>query len=180
MGRGGKLILGGLLAGGFMLLGGCVNEHVNGTTIEYYYATWTPLLILVLGIGAIVGGWKLGTDNMYYAALLILGGITALVLLPGYVGQKAKISPSGFTVTTGFWMTPERHDVSFDDLTQVYLTSEESRGRRGRKTTTYSLTCSFRNGSSKTIAVGDIMKNGLLDRIFVECHRREIPVVDRT
>lgn len=166
---------------GFLLLTGCVNERESGDAKIYTIQMWVPLLILIGGIVAVPAGWLLReTSQRLGWGLLILGPIAALGFAPSLFMDKTVVTPNEITVNTGIWGMTAHHNVKYDNLQQVRITSETTRGRRGSKNTSYYLTCDCKDGSNCKLPLGNSCVEKAAVPFLTHCKAREIAVIDET
>ena len=171
-------VLGGCL---LLCLSGCVTETQSGDTSTFTFALWVSGSILLGGLAAMVGGWFLRTRSERWGWGLMIGGLLAVAIFaPTMFSDKATVSPELFTLRTGFFFAPTRHEVRFADVARMDLTKEVKPGRRGRKDTSYYLNFHLKAGESRKVPIGDLMKNGALERVLVIAATQNIPVADLT
>ncbi len=160
-----------------LVCGGCTVEKKDGSTSVFTYETWIPLVM-------IFGGALVGVAGFFLRAfwtrlgwsMMILGPIGALVVGPGMFLEYATVSPEKFELRTGFWFMPNVHTVNYADIAGIQVTSEEKRGRRGRKTKSYYLVCGLKSGGQAKIPVGDLMKDAAAEKMLQTAYSHQIPV----
>lgn len=158
-------------------LGGCVTEVRQGDTSTFSFALWFPALVFLGSVAALVGGWFLRRKSARWGWALMLAAVLAgLLFAPGLFLDRATVSPEGFTLRTGFWFAPTRHEARFADLARIRLYAKERQTRRGRRTDV-SLLCSRKTGGIAVVPVGDLMKRGPVEKILDLAEERGIEVV---
>jgi hypothetical protein len=164
----------------FMLLvvcSGCTVEKKDGDTSTFTYEFWIPLVMIFGGAAVAVGGFFLRNfwERMGWG-MMILGCIGTILVGPGMFLEYATVSPEEFKLRTGFWFYPTSHTVRYDNISGIQVTSEEKRGRRGRKTKSFYLVCGLKSGGQEKIPVGDLMKEGAAERMLQMADSKQIPV----
>lgn len=160
---------------------GCVKETVEGETHVFTNELWVPLTALGGGLVAVPVGWLLRQVISKLAwALMIVGGISVLVIAPGLFLDRAAYNNDEFSLRTGIWGMTAVHDLKFADLAQVRYTSEERRGRRGRRSTNYYLVCRTKNGEEHKIPLGNPVAEELLIPVFERARELGIATSDET
>jgi hypothetical protein len=141
-----------------VLLCGCTRKWDEGGTTHYAFELWVGLLLLVGSLAAIIGGWamRIATARFGYG-MVFTGAIGLLFIAPGMFLDRVTLSNEGFTLRTGFWMYPTRHDVKFSEVSAIAVTSKVKRGKRGKRTD-YNLECTKSEGGMVSVPVGTLMK----------------------
>lgn len=162
-----------------VLLCGCIGRSENGSTVTIGYELWVPLLTFLGGFAATPFGW-FARGNRIGMACLFLGPLVALVFAPSLLNTKAVVREDGFKVTNGIWGMTAGGALNYEDIDSLTMTSEESRGRRGRrKQTTYAnFSCNGQEDVKLPVANG-VMKEGMAE-IIARLTAQGIPVIDRT
>jgi hypothetical protein len=165
-----------LLAG----LSGCVEETVNGTNHIYTHELWGTVSILLSGLAAIPAGWFLREkSNRLGWGLIIAGPIAVIFIAPSLFQERATVDDSGFTLRSGIWgMTV--YDVKFAELQQIRITSEETRGRRGAKRTSYYFLCDHRVGPTVKVPLNNEVARAATPYLMEKLAELKIQVVDET
>jgi hypothetical protein len=146
-----------------LFLCGCTRQWQDGATTHFAFQIWLGLAVVAFGVVAIpIGFYARGGRGGW---ILLLGGLLSLVLVaPGLFIDHVEVSDDGFKLRTGFWLMPTVHDVKFSEVQSITLTSETTRGRRGRKSTTFYLQCGTTHGMEK-VPVGTLMKEAVREII---------------
>jgi hypothetical protein len=161
------------------VLSGCVNQTAEAGQTTWKFAWWLPTVVLLGGLIAAPVGWLWRSKNNYGWVLLIGGPLAAAVFAPGLMADRVTVDDEHFTLRTGFWFAPTRHDIRFADVSRIDITSETRSGRRGRRTTSYYLVCHKTTGDSEKVPVGNLMEYAVGD-ILATADERGIPVQDMT
>ena len=103
---------------------------------------------------------------------MIGGPIAALGFAPSAFLDRVVVDETSYSVRTGFWMMPNKHEVKYEDLAKVQVTVETSRGRRGRQNVNYYMVCERKDGTSEKISLGhDVVEESApYFRAIVEAH----------
>jgi hypothetical protein len=143
-----------------VVFAGCVQETRNGDSVKYTYELWVTLSILLAGAVGVVVGVIGFTRSMNYSWVLFLLGIGGLVAGPSMMCDYAVVDKQGFKIRTGIPFMASQEQVQFDDVTSVQETEKVTRGRRGRKTTTYYYVFTLKDGKSVEVNISgsDIRK----------------------
>ena len=80
----------------------------------------------------------------------------------------------------GFSVAPTTHDIALDNVNDVTLTKEISRGRRGRKNTNYYLNFNLKNGGTEKLTTSNSLMEASADKLLATLVTRNIPIVDNT
>jgi hypothetical protein len=135
---------------------------------------------MTAGIVGFAGGIPLRTKNPRLGwALMILGPLAAVIMGPGMMMDKVVVDKQHFSLVTGFWFAPTKHDVKFADVASIDLIMEETRGARGRKNQNYYLLCHKKGGADQKVPVGTLMQEGAARAVLDEARELGIPIVDK-
>lgn len=160
---------------------GCVDEAIDGSTQTFTYEWWVPLTVLFGGLVAAPAGWFLRNLSARIGwGLLIAGPIAAIFFAPSLFRDRVVVDDSRFSVRTGIWGFTAVHEVKYDDLKQVRITFEETRGRRGSKRKNYYLVCERKDGSSAKVSVNNDVALAAAPAFLKKVSDRNIPIVDET
>ena len=163
-----------------LALSGCIREAVEGDTIHVGYEWWVTAGWMVGGLVATPLGWLLRkTWGRIGWGLLIGGPIMLVFAAPTAWMTQAEVSPEGFKIATGFFGTT-RHEGRFDDITMLRQTSEEKRGRRGRKTTSHYLNYDRKSGQPEKFSLGNDVQFRAAELIVAIADEQGIPFVDQS
>jgi hypothetical protein len=164
----------GLLA---LTAGGCVDRNVDGDHVTYAFSWWVWASVLVGALVAFPLGLVLRRRSGRYGwALLILAPLGLFVLWPALILDRVKVDSEHFEARYGIWVSPNRHDLRFDDVQQIRLVTYEERTRRGKRTK-QKLVCTTRDGRAVTVHLGDLVKRAapeILDR----AEARGVPIAE--
>ena len=164
-----------------LLTSGCVDESVDGSVRTYTYELWVPLTILVGGLLAAIWGWFLrDTFGRYGWALLIGGPIAALFFAPSMFFDRAVVSDTSYSLRTGIWGMTATHEVEYEDLQLILVTSEEKRGRRGRRTTHYYLRCKRKDGTEAKVPLGNKISEAAAPYFLEQAAELGVPILNQT
>ena len=163
------------------LLGGCVRETTDGSARVFQNEWWVPLLTLVGGIAATVVGWLLRARFARYAwPMILVGPFIAIGLAPALFLDRAAVDDSGISVRVGLWAFSPPLEVKYDDLTQVRLIKEESRGRRGRKNVNYFMLCEKKSGEPAKVPLANKVAEAAAPLFLEGVNQRGIPITNET
>jgi hypothetical protein len=167
-----------LIACGGALLCGCVDESVQGETTVWTFAWWVPLAALVLaGAGGAIG-WRVRKQwRRVGYGLLIGAGLTIPFLAPMLMRDRVTVDAERFTLRTGFWFYPTRHDVRFDDLSRIELQETKRWSRTGRRVT-YTLLCVRRRGGPEPVPIGTLMEYAV-EKILDTATNQGVEILDK-
>lgn len=161
---------------GVCFIAGCHQKQVQGDTSIYSFAIWVGPVIILAGLVAVPVGWLLRHKVERLAwVLMILGPLAVVFLGPAMFLDEARIDPQQFDMRTGFWFSPSRYRLRFDEVQQVRWV--EKRGRRG--SVNYSLECVLKNGQQHDIPVNDLMKGEAIEELLGRLRQRDVPIVGR-
>jgi hypothetical protein len=129
-----------------LTLTGCVEKStVDGATV-ITNASWVYGLIGLAGLALTIVGAVAIKGNWWQGSITLLVGLgILLVAAPTYFLEKTTVRDDGFEVKTGVFGGTV-HNVTYADIGTMEQTSEEVRGRRGRRTTKYYLLLHMKSG----------------------------------
>jgi hypothetical protein len=160
-------------------LAGCVEQATANDTTVFRFERWLPLTVLAASLAGLPLAWLIRTKiaRLGYG-LLILIPIMLVVVVPGLWGDRVSVDHDGFSLKTGFWFSPTRCDVRFDEVQTIRHVSYIERGRRGdvRK---YKLIVQSRRGHTQSVPSGDLMRYAV-PTILETAQDRGIDVRDET
>lgn len=160
---------------------GCVQETRNGDSVKYTYELWVPLSILFGGAVGLVAGVIGFTRSMNYSWVLCLLGVGGLVAGPSMMCDYAVVDSKGFTIRTGIPFMASTQQVQFADVKSVHQTKKVTRGRRGRKTTTYYYVFDLANGTSVEVNIsGNDIRSSARRSIDQQLAAHGVQAVDET
>lgn len=156
---------------------GCTTESTDGDTTTFSYELWVPLTMIFGGAALTVAGFFLNSFSQRLSWTMMLLGLGGTLLMgPGMFLEYASVSPQEFNLRTGFWFYPTSHSVRFDNIAGIQVTSEETRGRRGRKSKEFYIVCGLKSGGQEKIPVGGLMKQGAAEQMLVTADSKQIPI----
>jgi hypothetical protein len=162
-------------------LSGCVRETTEGSSLVFQNELWASALALVGGIVASIAGWFIRERSSRFGWTLLIGGpIVAIGLAPSLFLDRATVDQNGLSLRVGLWGMSAVHDVKYDDLSQVRLVMEESRGRRGRTNINYYLMCENKDGTFSKVPLGSKVAEAAAPHFLKEVALRDIAIVDET
>jgi hypothetical protein len=94
--------------------------------------------------------------------------------------ERASVSKDAFDFRTGIYGQTVVPTVRFDDLTQIRLVAETTRGRRGRTSTTHYLMCGKKSGGEVRVPFNNDVAQKGVELVLEEARARKIPVLDQT
>jgi hypothetical protein len=164
-----------------VFLSGCVHENTDGPTQTFTYELWVPLSVLLAGLVAAPAGWFLRKVSARFGwGVLIIGPVAAIIFAPSLFRDRAVVDDTGLSLRTGIWGLTSVHEVKYDDLKQVRISSEEVRGRRGSKRTNYYLLCERNDGTTAKIPVNNKVAQAATPHFLKNASDRQISIVDET
>jgi hypothetical protein len=158
---------------------GCVRESVGEDGKTFTYELYVPALLFVGGIAAAVAGWYLRSGRFGWV-LMIGGVVSTLGFAPSMFLDKVTVDNNHFTIRTGIWGLTNVKDVAFDNLKTVVLTKEETRGRRGRTSTSYYLLCHCKDGTSPKVPLNNQVCDAAALDILTQIKDHNVPILDTT
>lgn len=149
--------------------------------MTFTYQFWVPLSVFLGGIVATGVGWfGRKSSSRFGWGLFAVGIIGTLVFAPSTLRDRAVVDDDGFSLRTGIWGLTAVHDVKFQDLKMVRITSEEVRGRRGSKRTNYYMMCERKDGTTAKVPINAKVAQAALPYFVEKASQRGIPIVDET
>lgn len=145
-----------------LFLAGCVEKSTDGADTIYNYEMSLPALVFLGGLVAVPIGWKIRGTRFGWV-FLVGGPIAALGIAPSLFLTKVTVNDEGFRVANGIWGATATHEIDYSSVRSVRLTAEESRGRRGRKSTSYYLIFSTSAGEQKVSVNNDVVEEAAVD-----------------
>lgn len=164
-----------------LLISGCVREESDGDAIVITYELWVSLAAFFGGIAAAVGGWFLREKSSRFGWAMIIGGaLSTIMFSPSLLRERSIVRADSLSNRSGIWGLTSVHDVGFDDVRQVRLTSRVTRGRRGRERTSYYLIFERNSEGAVEVPVNNDVTRASLPHILGRLSERNIPLVDET
>lgn len=159
------------------LLTGCTKESTEGSLTTVQFAFW------VQAVGIVVTLMIVGVGIALIRHSRLLGAILLIVLLPlpalivpGLLLDRVRVDDDRFTLRTGFWFSPTKHDIRYEDLKMMRAYTVTKRARRGTSTSYY-LDCQQKDGSVVRVPLGDLMRS-CRSRIQEKAVMKGVVVVD--
>jgi hypothetical protein len=119
------------------------------------------------GIVAATIGWNLRQKSGRFGWVLLIGGpIATIFFAPSMFLDRVTVDDTGFSRRSGIFGMTAVQDVTFVDVSGMRLTSEEERGRRGRKVTKYYLYCDRKSGEAVKFPVNNAVCEAALLQIL--------------
>lgn len=163
-----------------MTTSGCVHESDSGSTHFVKYEWWVSVSVFLLGVVAGPAGWLLRKSSERFGwALLILCPLAALGLAPSLFMESATLDENTYKVRSGIWGMTASHDIELSKLKQVTRTTEETRGRRGRKSKSNYLVCDFQDGTTSKVSANNDVSKAAAEYFIEKLQARGIPVIDQ-
>ena len=170
-----------LLALPLVLLTGCVREQTTGSTSTYSYELWVPGLIFLGGIVAAPLGWALREKSGRLGwGLMIFGPIAAFGFAPTMYLDQIVVAADHFMVRDGIVGMATTYDVKFADVKTMRMTTETTRGRRGRKNTKAYLLCDLKSGSTVKVPLDGRLAEAAVVPLIKQIVEHQIPIIDET
>ncbi len=169
----------GLVALATVALCGCVKQSQDGAATVFSYEWWAPVGLTLGGLAAAPVGWLLRDKSSYFGwGLLVVGVIGGLGVGPSMFADHITVDDQGFVSRTGLVGLATTHTIKFAELSRVRLTFEETRGRRGRKTTNYYLVCERKDGTSAKVPLSNSIAEKAAPMILQSIKDKNVPIVD--
>ena len=139
---------------------GCIDRDVSGDQTTYDYAWWVPATLLLVSVVAFPAGLFLRRHSGRMGiGLMILSPILAVLIFPATILDKVKVDSQHFETHYGFWFSPSKHNVRFDDLSEMRLVTYETRTRRGGRRQKQKLVCVHKSPAPQdTVELGTLVK----------------------
>lgn len=134
---------------------GCVEKTVSDGATTFTNASWVYGLIGLAGLTlAAIGGVAI-RSNWWQGGITLLVGLGILIVgTPTYFLEKTTVREDGFHVQTGMF-GGTTHDVKYDDIASMELTSEQVRTRRGGRRTKYYILLHMKSGGDIKLDASD-------------------------
>lgn len=125
---------------------GCVDKTVSDGATTFTNASWVYGLIGLAGLAlAAIGGVAI-RSNWWQGGITLLVGLGILIVgTPTYFMEKTTVRDDGFDINTGMFGGTV-HNVKYDDISSIDLTSEVRRTRRGGRKTKYFMLLHMKSG----------------------------------
>ena len=168
-----------IVAALILVTSGCVNEASDGATRTFTFALWVPLCVLVGGLIAGTVGWffRESMGNLGWA-FLIVGPACSMFLAPSLLQTRTIVSDTSFSQRAGVFGLTAVHDVSYEDLKKVRITSKVTR-RKGRKRTTFYFNCERKDGTTVVVPVNNKVSEAAAPYFLKRVSELGIPIVDK-
>lgn len=153
---------------------GCVSEQTSGSTQTFAYEWWLPLSVVLGGIAAVPAGLALRSKSERYGWGLLIAGPLFAVLGAFLYSERAVLDDSRFVSSRLF----KSHEVKFETLKLVRITSEIVTGRRGRKETKYFVTCTRADGTTEKIGVTNAVLEAAVPKFIEKAAERNIQIIN--
>lgn len=139
---------------------GCVEHAESDGVTKYYNAFWATCACFFGGLAAVAVGWFTRDWSERLGWSLIIGGVVFVIgVTPTIFFENTTIRPDGFFVRSGIWGL-STYDVKYAETSNISITMEETRGRRGRKNKNFYLVCSQKAGETKKVPLGGACEEG--------------------
>jgi hypothetical protein len=156
----------GMLVLAVLVLGagsGCVSQRIDGGTTIYTFGWWIAPAIILAGVVAAAAGWFLCEYDKRLGYGLLVGVPLALLLfIPALFVNRVTVDDNHFEVTNGWWWSPNRHSIHFDDLEKIDLYEHEHRTRRGTSTS-YHIDCLYKSGKHERVNLDLLMQEAAFE-----------------
>lgn len=163
-----------------VLFTGCVDTEDNAGVFKATYSLWVGVSAMVGGVLLTIGGWFWKQRDFRGWVLFIFGLVATITFLPFGFVDHVTITDQRLTSQWGFWVYPTTHEIEWDDVRNVTLTKEVSRGRRGRKNVSYELNFKLKSGTAQQLSATNSLMEASAEHIVDHLHERGIDVIDRT
>lgn len=158
---------------------GCVSKSESEEAVVYSYQLWAPLLVFVGGMAAVPAGWAMRESSLRGCLVLTLGGPAVMLFFaPSLFFEKLTIDDERLVMRAGMFGLSTENDVRWDDVRSITLTSEESRGRRGRRVIKNYMIFSMKDNSSSKLSLDNSLVGEALEDIGIQIGMRDISVLD--
>ena len=153
---------------------GCVSEHTSGSTQTFTYEWWLPLSVILGGIVAAPLGWVLRSKSERYGWGLLIAGPLFAVFGAFLYSERAVLDDSKFVTSRLF----NSHEVKFDTLKLLRISTEIETGRRGRKETKIYVTCTRADGTTAKIGVTNAVLEAAIPKFIEKVAERGIQIIN--
>lgn len=161
------------------LITGCVEEsYIQG--VRYFrYELWVSGALFFGGVVVATIGFLLRQWSAKFGwALLVLGGLSTIGMAPSIYLDEARLSEESYFNRTGIWGLTAVHEVKFESIKTIQLTTEISRGRRGRKKTNHYAICELKDGSELKLPLNNAINEKSGRAFLQEADRCGIPIIN--
>lgn len=160
-------------------LAGCTQKAADASGVTCTYQWWVGPVGLLIGIAAVGLGWANRAGGWRAVLFLVIAALGTLTFAPFGFFDKVIVDNAHLETRWGFWCFPTTHNIRFDDVSSVQLTSETSHSRRGRRTS-YHLVFQLKSGKSEKLSADNSLMQEAADDVLAQLQQRQIPVVDHT
>ena len=173
----------GLFTVGLVLLAasGCIRESEEQGAHVIQFALWVPAVIFLGGIVAGAIGFFVRKYNSRIGwVMMLVGPFAALGIGPSMMFERASVSKDSFDFRTGIYGQTVVPTVRFENLKQIRVVAETTRGRRGRTNTTHYLMCDQKSGGEVRVPFNNDVARKAVELVLKEAAARDIPILDQT
>lgn len=163
-----------------VLFSGCVDTEDNAGVFKATYSWWVGASAMLGGILLTIGGWFWKQDDFRGWIFFIAALLATITFLPFGFVDHVTITDERLTSQWGFWVYPTTHNIEWDEVKNVTLTKEVTRGRRGRKNVSYNLNFRFKGGGVQHLSATNSLMEASAEHIVDHLHERGIDVIDNT
>jgi hypothetical protein len=142
----------------FALIGisGCIKREADGGTAVYRMENWIIAATALGGILAAPAGWALRKRSARFGwALLILGPLAVVFLVPAMLAERVKVDADHFERTA--LPGQDKHDIKFDDLAGIEYKTEQSFSGR-RRTTKHVFILTYKQKPPERLTLGTLLQ----------------------
>jgi hypothetical protein len=151
---------------------GCYEQSVRGDQSVYGFAWWVGVGVIVGSLIAVPLGWVIRRwSGRWSFVLIVMGPLLLVFVAPAMFLDKVVVDREHFEARYGFWFSPTRHNLRFDDMRELRYV--ETRDRKNR--VKYELHCVMKAGDTRVVHVGDLVQFAVPE-ILERAKAKQVPV----
>jgi hypothetical protein len=160
---------------GVLAIAGCYDKAQSGQDVVYSFQLWVFAAVLAAGLAVIAVGALFARMDRFRGVLL--AGVGVLLLgfgAPQVMLDRVIVGPDRLYLNTGFWFSPNRHQVRFSDIARATVEVKVERTRSGEYKS-YFFDFDLKSGQKDQFPIGDLMKKAYHD-ILARLKENKVPV----
>lgn len=155
---------------------GCTSESRQGDITVVHFQLWLPAMLFAIPVVVGAAGWAVRKQAKWGLGMVILTSIATVFFAPNIFFDEFVVGPTHITRSGGFWFFPNRQTVAFNDVASIHVYKSVTIGRRGRRSTHYTIGCKMKDGQSKSMNVGDLLEWHGLDALINGARAHGVPI----
>jgi hypothetical protein len=164
-----------LLACVILCLAGCIDRVLADDDVVYTYANWVRVVVTVGLLAVCVFGVIRVRQGNRLGYMAIGFPMVALILIgPTSLQDRVTIGPDRLYLNTGFWFSPNIHEVRLPDVARAAIEVEHRQRRSGQQKSFY-INFELKSGQKDRFPVGDVM-HVAMPEILDHLKQKNIPV----